>query len=62
MLHTLPREPPVMSPTDHWGEGRTIKGKVSTCAVGAKMVTIEACQSSLGKESDWIRDIEPGKI
>ena len=41
-----------MSPTDHWGEGRTIKGKVSTCAVGAKMVTIEACQSSLGKGWD----------
>ena len=41
---------------------RIVKGEVNTYTIGTKMVTIEACQSSLGKESDWIRDIEPGKI
>lgn len=32
-----------------------MRGRCRTCAVGAKMATTEACQSSLGKESDWIR-------
>ena len=35
-------------------EDRTIKGEMSTCRAGAKTVTVEACQSSLGKRSDWI--------
>ena len=44
------------SPQNNVGRGRTIKGEVSSYAVGAEMATIEACQSSLEQGWDWIRD------
>lgn len=50
-LHTLLREPQVDPLQIIVGGGdRIIKGEVSTCPIGVKMMTIEACLSSLGKD------------
>ena len=58
-LHTLPRDPPVHCLEITGGRDRIIKGKVSTYTLGAKMLTVNACQSSSGKWSDWISDKTP---
>lgn len=61
-LHILPRELPVHSPQITGGRDRAVKREVSTCIVTAEMATLEACKSSLGEGSDWIKDTEPQKV
>lgn len=58
MLSPTPKALMITYPTDYWEEGENNKGEGQHKVVGIKSVTVEACQFSLGKGLDWVRDME----
>lgn len=58
MLFPTPNALMMTHSTDYWEKGENNKLEGQHMAVGVKTVTIVACQFSLEKGLDWIRDIE----